>query len=507
MALPASSLRSALLALLCGAVVPLGFAPFGWYPIPVLALAVYFSVLVRLQPRDALLHGWFFGMAQFGVGVSWVYISVYLYGNAPLALSILVMLLLVAFLALYPALMAWAGVRLAGGSPARALLGLFPALWLLSEWLRSWVLSGFPWLNLGYSQVDGPLLGFAPLFGVYAVGWLTALCAGLLAYAVSSAGRARFLAASTLGLLVLAGYGLNRVHWTEAVDASLNSVLVQGNIAQDLKWRPDQQRRTLDRYLEMTRRHLDSDLVVWPETAVPAFYDQIKADFLDPLKEEMEQHGVSLVTGIPVLDRGDWQYFNAVISLDQPGRFYHKVHLVPFGEYLPLRDWLAGVLSFLPVPEADFSAGQIGQPLLQAAGYPVGASICFEIAFGEELISALPAAAFLINVSNDAWFGDSLAPHQHLEMARMRARETERYLLRATNTGISAIIDADGEWVARSRQFVADTIGGEVQPRRGATPYVVWGNWPVVIAGLLVVLAVAWRRRASTTEPLADSRP
>jgi len=273
---------------------------------------------------------------------------------------------------------------------------------------------------------------------------------------------------------------------------------VQGNIPQELKWQPEQQGATLERYVALTRQHLDSDLVVWPETAVPAFYDQVEADFLEPLGMELQQYGVSLLTGIPVLDRSRWEYFNAVISLDQPQRFYYKVHLVPFGEYLPLRDWLAEVLDFLPVPEADFSAGDPQQPLLTAAGYPVGASICYEIAFGEQLIGALPEAAFLVNVSNDAWFGDSLAPHQHLEMARMRARETERYLLRATNTGISAIIDADGRLLVQSRQARTEAISADLEPRKGATPYVRYGNWPVVIACSLVLLAgVGAGRRAA----------
>jgi apolipoprotein N-acyltransferase len=231
---------------------------------------------------------------------------------------------------------------------------------------------------------------------------------------------------------------------------------------------------------------------VWPETAVPAFYDQVETDFLIPLGEQMQAQGVSLVTGIPVLDRQQWRYYNSIISLDQPGAFYYKVHLVPFGEYLPLRDWLAGVLSFLPVPQSDFTAGLIDQPLLTVAGYPAGTSICYEIAFGEQLIHALPEAAFLINVSNDAWFGDSLAPHQHQEMARMRARETGRYVLRATNTGISAIIDNRGNIIARTRQFETGVVTAPVVPRKGATPYVRWGNRPVVILSLLMLLLAPW---------------
>jgi apolipoprotein N-acyltransferase len=486
-------------ALLCGALVPLGFAPFGWYPLPLLSLALLAALLFGAGAHRALLLGWLFGLGEFGVGVSWVHISIHQYGNASLPLSVATMLLLVAYLALFPALMGWVLATTRSGSRAWFMLAAFPAAWAMSEWLRSWLFTGFPWLNIGYSQIDSPLAGFAPLFGVYGIGFLVAFSAGLVVLLAAWPGRSRLLAGGVLPLLWLAGWQLNQHSWTQAAGEPFTATLVQGNIPQALKWQPELQRGTMDRYVALTRKHLDSDLVVWPETAIPAFYDQVESDFLAPLRKELQASGVSLVTGIPVLDREHWQYYNAIISLDQPGAFYYKVHLVPFGEYLPLRDWLAGVLSFLPVPEADFSAGDLHQPLLQAAGYPAGTSICYEVAFGEQLIHSLPQAAYLINVSNDAWFGDSLAPHQHEEMARMRARETERYLLRATNTGISAIIDAGGRVLARSPQFEVATVTHSVQPRSGATPYVHMGNWPVVLlsAGLLALAGWAGRSRRS----------
>lgn len=497
-----------LTAFLCGAAVPLGFAPFGWFPVPVLAVAVLAELLYRARPRRALWLGWLFGMGQFGVGVSWVHISIHQYGNAGLALSIASMLLLVAYLALFPAAMAWLLSATARGSRAVFMLMAFPAAWLLSEWLRSWLFTGFPWLNLGYSQIDTPLAGFAPVFGVYGVGLFTALSAGAIALLVTERAR-RAGAAGLLAAVWLAGWQLDQHSWTRPAGESLTATIVQGNIAQELKWLPEQRRETLERYTAMTLEHPDSDLVVWPETAIPAFHDEVKDDFLVPLRAAMQAEDISLVTGIPVLDRQQWNYYNAIISLDQPDRFYYKVHLVPFGEYLPLRHWLAQVLSFLPVPEADFSAGRLDQPLLMAAGYPVGASICYEIAFGEQLIHALPEAALLINVSNDAWFGDSLAPHQQEEMARMRARETERYVLRATNTGISAIIDAHGEVAVRSRQFVAQTITDRVQPRAGATPYVSWGNWPAVLLSCILLIgacihAASRRIRGGLRAPVVD---
>lgn len=492
-----------LVALLCGAVMPLGFAPYGWYPLPILALALLAVLLYKAAPRRALWLGWLFGLGQFGVGVSWVHISINQYGHAGLLLSMATMFLLVVYLALFPAVMAWLLSKTQRRSRNGFLCLAFPAAWVLSEWLRAWLFTGFPWLNLGYSQLDTPLAGFAPIVGVYGVSMFTALSAGLVGLLLTARGRSRLIPVIALSLLWLVAWGLNQQQWMQPAGEPLTATLVQGNIPQELKWRPDQQHETLDRYVTLSREHLDSDLVVWPETAVPAFYDQVETDFLSPLREQMQARGVSLVTGIPVLDRHQWRYYNSIISLDQPGAFYYKVHLVPFGEYLPLRDWLAGILSFLPVPQADFSAGRIDQPLLKAAGYPVGTSICYEIAFGEQLIHALPEAAFLINVSNDAWFGDSLAPHQHQEMARMRARETARYVLRATNTGISAIIDNRGHIVARSRQFEATAVSAEVVPGKGTTPYVRWGNWPVVIVSLIILglaLATVRSRRVPSSQ-------
>jgi len=492
----APTVWTGLLAFLCGAAMPLGFAPFGFYPLPVVALAMLASILYAAPPRAGLLMGALFGLGQFGVGVSWVHISIHQYGNAGLILSLATMLLLVFYLSLFPAAMGWLVSRLSARRRAVVLLAVFPSAWTLTEWLRAWLFTGFPWLNLGYSQIDSPLLGYAPLVGIYGLGFITALSAGLLNCVASGAGRLRFAALVSISALGLTGWALNQIHWTHERGEPLTATLVQGNIAQELKWKPEQQRETLERYVSLTNENTSSDLVVWPETAVPAFYDQVELDFLRPLRASMRTKGVSLVTGIPVLDRSQWDYYNAIISLDQPDRFYYKVHLVPFGEFLPLRDWLASVLSFLPVPQSDFNSGDLDQPLLEAAGYPIGASICYEIAFGEELIHALPEAAFLINISNDAWFGDSLAPHQHLEMARMRARETERDLLRATNTGISAVINADGQIVARTAQFEMATVTHQIQPRSGATPYVYWGNWPVVLlaAGLLLVVWRAGRK-------------
>lgn len=477
-----------------GALVPFAFAPFGYYPVVILALLILFLMLPGRAPGPAFRLGFGFGLGMFGVGVNWVYISIHYYGHAPLPAAIGVMLLLVAFMSLFPATLAYLGARLGLRHDARSLLGYLPAGWILLEWLRSWLFTGFPWLNIGYTQIDAPLAGAAPLLGVYGVGWVLALSAGLLVWAWRAPGPARWMGPLLVIAIWFAGAALRQVDWTQAAGAPLRVSLIQGNIPQDQKWDPQQQVATMEKYLRLTRAEWSSqdgrknDLVIWPETAVPAFYHQVEESFLTPLREEARQAGSDLLTGIPVLDREQWSYYNAVISLGAEQGAYYKHHLVPFGEYLPLRSLLGSLLQVMPLPVADFSSGSLTQPLIHAAGYPVGVSVCYEIIFGEEVITQLPQAAFLVNVSNDAWFGDSLAPHQHLEMARMRALETGRYLLRATNTGITAIIGPDGQLRERGPQFETLVVRGEIVPRSGATLYVRWGNWPVVILAFLMVL-------------------
>ncbi len=493
-----------LVASLLGASVTLAFAPSGLYPLAVFAPALWFLLLRDAAPASAARLGFSFGLGMFGAGVSWVFISIHTFGHSPLPAAIGVMLLLVAYMSLFTAALAYAGAR-SRVSSVVLLTVLLPAGWALAEWLRSWLFTGFPWLNLGYTQIDSSLAGYAPLLGVYGLSWLTALSAGLLTWTFITSGRARWLGPLLFTFLWLGGELLKHFAWTQVAGAPLQVSLIQGNVPQEEKWDPAKEVETLEKYVDLTRgewlaqdkRHVD--LVIWPESAIPAFQHEVANNFIAPLSEEARRVGTDLLTGIPVFDSERSAYYNAVISIGREAGAYYKHHLVPFGEYLPLRDVLGTLLQVMPLPVADFTAGALGQPLLRVAGYPVGVSICYEIIFGEQIITQLPQAAFLVNVSNDAWFGESLAPHQHLEMARMRALETGRALLRATNTGITAIIGPDGGIRERGPQFETLVLRGAIEPRSGSTPYVRWGNWPVVLGTLLVVfvsLLVSVRQRS-----------
>jgi apolipoprotein N-acyltransferase len=324
----------------------------------------------------------------------------------------------------------------------------------------------------------------------------------LLVYVWQLRGRARVVAL-LVALLLWVGSGLlSLVEWSTPKDGPIRASLIQGNVPQNLKWRPEQRAPTIELYTRLSRQRWDRDIVIWPETALPAYYHQAET-FLQGLAAEARAGGgATLLMGLPVMaDPVNGRYYNSVVRVGEPVQFYHKSHLVPFGEYIPLKALLGRLLDILRVPMADFSRGDEQQPLLEAAGQHIGVSICYEDAFGEEVIRGLPQASLLVNVSNDAWFGDSFAPHQHLQMARMRTLETARPMLRATNNGVSALIDHRGRVLATSPQFEVAVLDGEVQPRAGATPYVVMGNTPLILCLLVMVLVAGTLARRH-----ADSR-
>lgn len=474
-----------------GAALPLAFAPFDLYPLAVLTPALLLLLLTD-SPRSALHRGYLFGLGLFAVGVTWVYVAIHEFGNTGVILAAIFTALFVAFLALFPALAAFLTVRLQlfvpGGVVATRLL-LFPALWVVAEWVRGWILTGFPWLSLGFSQTDSPLRGWLPIGGVYLVSLMCATSAGALALA----GRERctnIIVGSVLLVLWLGGAGLSRVVWTEPLAAPLRVALVQGNVPQETKWNPDAMRFRLDRYREMSYRALaEAELVVWPENAVTMFYQTLAVDYFAPLRATAIGRQATLVVGVPVRDEHDAGYYTSLVKLGTDVQFYHKRHLVPFGEYLPLASVLRGLIGFFDIPMSAFSAGEPEQLLFEIGSLKAAQTICFEDAFPADLTAQLEEANLILNASNNGWYGDSLAPHQHLQIARALALSAAKPILRATTNGISAVIDADGDVVVRSKQFRRQLLTGTLQPRSGATPFARIGGWWVVLfcAGVLLV--------------------
>ena len=482
-------------AFVAGAAAVLGFSPFDFFPATLAALVVLVHLWMRAPlPRAAFGLGYFFGLGLYGAGASWVYVSLNRFGAMPMPLAAAATLCWCAFLALFPALAGFLQARIARDSAAPTVLRaalLIPAAWMLIEWSLSWFLTGFPWLSLGYTAIDDPLSGFAPVGGVYAVSLAMATAAGLLWCA--ALGHARWIAASALALLLACGYGLRVTEWTVPAAEPLRVALLQGNVPQEMKFDPARYEKTLDTYVRLAESS-GARLIVLPETAVPRFLDLVEPAFLERLKAAAVRNDGDLLLGVPARNAAGG-YLNSVVSLGvSPSASYDKVHLVPFGEFVPPGfGWIVRVLS---IPLADFSRGATDQRPMAVAGQRVAVNVCYEDAYGAEIIRQLPEATLLVNVSNVAWFGDSLAPAQHLQIARMRALETGRVYLTAANTGITAAIWPDGSVRNQIKQFVRGRIEFDVRGHSGATPYVRFGDWPAVVLALLALVFVALRGRS-----------
>lgn len=465
-----------------GALAVAGFAPFDFWPLPMLSLAVLFTLLARTASmRAGFLVGLTWGLGFFIAGVSWIFVSLSVHGGMAAWLAALATFLFCAVLALFPAAVGALQARWPV-SPALRLLLLMPLAWGVTEWVRGWLFTGFPWLVAGYSQVPAsPLAGYAPLVGVYGVSFLLALIAALLAWSVTTRGRhaPRAWAAVAIVALGVGGQALRGVAWTTPDGAPTTVALLQGNIPQDLKWQPEKAQATLESYARMATAS-PAQLIVLPETALPLFESDLPDSYRAGLVSLGRKNGGDVLTGVPTGSLAG-AYYNSVISLGAaPSQRYHKVHLVPFGEYIPLKAVWGWVIKVLHIPLSDFARGAADQRPLAIGGQRVAANVCYEDAFGEEIIRQLPEASVLVNVSNLAWFGDSFAPWQHAQMSQMRALETGRMMLRATNTGVTAIIDARGHVLASLPPFTAGSLSGKIQGYAGSTPYVRWGNAPVL---------------------------
>lgn len=492
-----STLYFDLLAALAGAALPLAFAPLNLFPLAVLSPLLLLWCWYGATPRVALRRGYWFGLGLFGVGVSWVYVAIHDFGFTGAPVAFLLTAIFVAFLALFPALQGYLTARL-NRRLAPAWHGVsFAMLWVLFEWIRSWFLTGFPWLNLGTSQIDAPLAGYAPLFGSFGVSLLVALSTAALWQYLPRCSMKGSFAMLAFFVVWLAGWGLQQVNWSEPAGAPLKVAVVQGNLPQLTKWDPDRIVQRMKHYRDLSEPYWGKrDVIVWPENSLTILWQDAPVEYRELLQMRVDQSGTELVLGLPYGNADTGAYYSSMLVLgDTPG-VYHKRHLVPFGEYVPLQSLLRGLIGFFNLPMSGFSAGDAQQAHLKVKGQLLAPSICYEDAFGSEVIDFLPAATLLINGSNNAWYGDSFAPHQHLQIARMRALETGRMLIRATTSGISALVDQRGKFIARSPQFETHVLEGEVQPYQGATPYVRWGNWPVIVFVITTLVLLVWRARA-----------
>lgn len=468
-----------------------GFAPFGLFWLPWLTLSGLLWLWHRASTAGQVFKlGLAFGLGFYVFGIYWIYISLHTFGGMPWWFAGFSTFCLCAFMALFPALAGYLAKKM------RHLLWAAPILWALSDWVRSWIFTGFPWLTLGYSQApESPLAGFLPLIGVYGVSALVMLLATCLLVIITRAKR--LPAALVTAALLVGGSLLTQVPWTHQTGESVDVALLQGNIGQTIKWSPEQAEHTLKQYLDMVRK-TQARLIVLPETALPVLVEQLAPAYLDALKQHAQsQHG-DLLVGVVESKRGE--YFNSAISLGTaPSQSYSKSHLVPFGEYIPLKGVFGWIYrDWLHMPLSDLSRGTSKQPLL-IAGQKVGVNICYEDVFGEEIAQQLPEAELLVNISNDAWYGQSFAAEQHMQFSQVRAMETGRMVLRSTNTGATAIIDKNGQVLQHAPHDEAAILVGKAQSYQGTTPYVWWGNWAFLVLSIGSLLLMQLKKARPDT--------
>lgn len=478
-----------LIALLLGAAMPFGLAPYDAWPVALLALGLFAELLQGRAPGVAARIGLCFGAGLWAHGASWLLVSMQDYGGTPLPLALAMLAFVAVVMGALFAPLTWLQARLGLGRLDWLTL---PALLVLGEWLRTWLLTGFPWLMTGYGFIDTPLAGWAPLGGIYAVS-LAAGITGVATLRLLRASRQAIAPVLVSALVWGGGYLLTQQRWTEIErDRPLSVSLVQGNIPQESKWALAWRDRTIKIYEDLTGNEWGRDLVIWPEAAIPTVASEAEV-LLASLDNEGLKSGTAFVTGIPFATwsgNGDEIiYYNSIAALGEGLGLYHKQQLVPIGEYIPYEKWLRGTIPFFDLPMSSFSWGPREQPPLMIKGHRMAPFICYEIAYPALVQRLSKPADFLATISNDGWFGTSIGPEQHLEMVRMRALETGRYVVRGTNNGHTVVIDDQGRITARMPRFTRGVLRSVVYPARGLTPWQTFGEDPVLLLCVLLVLS------------------
>ncbi|MFN3785212.1 MAG: apolipoprotein N-acyltransferase [Thiothrix sp.] len=504
------SWRDYLLALLAGASTALAFAPLDWRVFAFLAPAVLFWLNLKAMPRKQRLRlAWVFGIGLFAGGTHWIYVSIHFFGGATPLIAGLMVAIFVSLMGLFLMLFGWLASYCAHLPVMVRLLVAFPAAWVLVEWFRGWFLTGFPWLQLGTTQIDTWLAHYAPITGVLGVSWLVALGAGVLVLLLIGTTRERLVAAGIAAVVAAGGFALGQVRWTEpATQEPLYISMLQGNIDQWTKWAPEFRNENIQAYMDL----MDGDkfpdvetshLVIWPETALADFFQQSRAEMLQLQDWARETKSDLLIGGFHV-DRMTGNVYNAVMavggerdveqSIATGENVSAKRHLVPFSEYIPFLQYLRFLENIIKLPYDNVTAWR-GTHTLTLAGQPMRIAVCYEEAYAEQMLEGLPDATMLLTVSNDGWFTGSIQPYQHTEIARMRAKETGRFLLHATNNGVSAIIDPFGKITDTVPPYTATVLSGYALPMQGVTPYVRMGNWFIIpLMFVLFLVPLLWMR-------------
>lgn len=498
-----SGWKGHLIALLAGGLTPLFLAPFNIWPCAFISIGLFYLGLTTLPVKQVLLRSWCYGTGAYLAGVSWIYVSINTFGNAPVWLAACLTVAFccaVAFFFVIPAFIWVKWFRLEQGYFLGA--WVFAGVWAIQEWFRGWFLTGFPWLYAGYSQLDAPLAGYAPIGGVWFISFLIAFITVLLINSYVYKQQKYKVAIGIIIVLGLFALGplLHTVRWTTELKRELPVTLVQGNINQAQKWDSSFYNKQFNLYWQLTTHYQRQDsLVIWPENAVPFLKETVQPVLEGTITDFEKKYNSALITGLPIRQanqKGELRYYNGITVAGRGEGTYLKQKLVPFGEYVPLEEWLRGVITFFDLPMSDFSQGPSEQALLKMDDYLIAPFICYEVVYPDFVASFGASSNLLITISNDTWFGHSIGPKQHLQMAQMRALESDRWMVRATNNGITAIIDNKGKIVKQLPSFEEGVLQGHVLLVKGKTPYQWWSSYFILFVSLSGLLwSVIIRKR------------
>lgn len=472
-------------AILAGALLPFAFAPFNYYLLTIIPPAILLTIWLQTTPKQAFWSGWLFGLGFFGVGVSWVYVSLHHFGNMGPLLAGFITALFIMYLSAFIAVQGYCFARFFPTQNLEKMLFIFPACWVIFEALRGWVFTGFSWVFLGDSQVSSPLRGLGPILSVYGMSFAIAFTSAVVValFKIKQLKTKIFLVIAVILLWGSAAL-LSQIKWTHPVGDKIKVSLIQGNISQSLKWDPQHARESAKLYYQLTQEHWDSNIIIWPEAALILPGNEA-AEFLYNLDKIASSKNVALLTGMPYFNQEQKRYYNSLITVGNATGIYLKRHLVPFGEFMPLRTWTDALSKIFDIPMSDLYSGPAEQPLLTAHGVTIAPYICYEITYPQEVLATLNNAQLIVTINDDSWFAQSFAAAQQAQIAQVRSLETGRYQLFITNTGITAIINPQGQIETQIPTDKVAVLTGYIYAMEGATPLMTYSIY--IILGLILL--------------------